>query len=87
MIDLKQIRNSDSLAPKDSPVLTGAPKAPTPAQNERDTTRIATIGFVRTAVEEVVPSPNSADEGKLLSVDSNGNYSLVTIVNSENVAY
>ena len=87
MIDLKQIRNSDSHAPKDSPVLTGAPKAPTPAQNENDTTRIATIGFVRTAVAEVVPSPNSADEGKLLSVDSNGNYSLVTIVNSENVAY
>lgn len=50
MIDLGQIRNSDSLAPKNSPVLTGAPKAPTPAQNESDTSRVATVGFVRAAV-------------------------------------
>ncbi len=50
MIDLGQIRNSDSLAPKNSPVLTGTPKAPTPAQNESDPTRIATVGYVRSAV-------------------------------------
>lgn len=34
-----------------------------------------------------VPTPTLADAGKLLSVDSNGDYVLVTIVNSENVAY
>ncbi|MBO4654638.1 MAG: hypothetical protein J5644_03750 [Bacteroidales bacterium] len=50
MINLKQIRDADSLAPKNSPVLTGNPKAPTPAQSETETTRIATVGFVRTAV-------------------------------------
>lgn len=50
MINLKQIRDADSLAPKNSPVLTGNPKAPTPAQSETETTRIATVGFVRAAV-------------------------------------
>lgn len=34
-----------------------------------------------------VPAPTRADEGKLLSVNSNGEYALVTIVNSENIAY
>lgn len=34
-----------------------------------------------------VPTPTSADENKLLSVNSSGQYVLVTIVNSENVAY
>lgn len=63
MIDLRQIRNSDSLAPKDSPVLTGAPKAPTPAQNESDTSRIATIAFVRAAVTAGAASLAATDLG------------------------
>lgn len=50
MINLGQIRDSGSLAPKDSPSFTGTPKATTPAQSESDSTRIATVGFVRDAV-------------------------------------
>lgn len=34
-----------------------------------------------------IPTPQVADENKLLSVNSSGQYVLVTIVNSENVAY
>lgn len=34
-----------------------------------------------------IPTPQIADENKLLSVNSSGQYVLVTIVNSENVAY
>lgn len=34
-----------------------------------------------------LPTPTSSDENKLLSVNSSGNYVLITIVNSENVAY
>lgn len=34
-----------------------------------------------------IPTPTSADENKLLSVDSNGAYVLVTVLNSENIAY
>lgn len=50
MIDLKQIRNSGDLASLNSPAFTGAPTAPTPAQNESETSRVATVGFVRAAV-------------------------------------
>jgi hypothetical protein len=41
----------------------------------------------RMEMEQVFPTPSSSDENKLLSVDSNGNYTLVTIVNSENIEY
>lgn len=41
---------SGTMAPKESPTFTGQPKSPTPSQNESDATRIATVGFVRTAV-------------------------------------
>jgi len=34
-----------------------------------------------------VPEPTTQDEGKLLSVNANGEYELVTIVNAENVPY
>lgn len=34
-----------------------------------------------------IPTPTQADSGKLLSVDASGNYELITIVNSENIAY
>jgi len=34
-----------------------------------------------------IPAPSASDEGKLLSVNSNGDYELVSIVNSELIAY
>ena len=50
MIQPEQIEGMDLLAPVSSPAFTGAPKGPTPMQSESDTTRLATVGFVRAAV-------------------------------------
>lgn len=46
----EQIKGIETLAPVASPSFTGTPKAPTPSQSETDTTRLATVGFVRSAV-------------------------------------
>lgn len=73
MIDLKQIRNSGTLAPKASPELTGAPTAPTPLQDESNASRIATVGFVRTAMQ-------SGGGSATLSVVDNGQGSVTMSV-------
>lgn len=80
MIDLRQIRNSDSLAPKDSPMLTGAPKAPTPAQNESEPTRIATVAFVRTAV--AAGGGGGGGAASLYVIDNGNGHIELTAVNT-----
>lgn len=75
MINLGQIKDSDTLAPKDSPSLTGSPKATTPLQSESDTTRIATVGFVRTAVA-AGGGGSSAAAVFVLTDDTEGNITI-----------
>ena len=36
---------------------------------------------------QTIPTPTQLDSGKLLSVNANGEYELITIVNSENISY
>lgn len=49
-VSKEQIKDIETLAPVASPSFTGTPKAPVPSQSEQDSSRIATVGFVRTAI-------------------------------------
>jgi hypothetical protein len=80
MIDLGQIRNSGTLAPKNSPAFTGSPTAPTPAQNESETSRVATVGFVRAAVAAGVGGGGGA--ASLAVTDLGGGYVELVAVNT-----
>lgn len=44
-------------------------------------------GSYNDLTDKPIPTPTQSDSGKLLSVDASGNYELITIVNSENIAY
>ena len=48
---------------------------------------VAVTGSYNDLDDKPIPTPTQADSGKLLSVDANGDYELITIVNSENIAY
>lgn len=80
MIDLGQIRNSDKLAPKNSPVFTGSPTAPTPTQNESETSRVATVGFVRAAV--AAGGGGGGGAASLEATDLGGGYVELVAVNT-----
>ena len=80
MIDLRQIRDSNTLAPKNSPAFSGSPTAPTPAQNESDTSRVATVGFVRAAV--AAGGGGGGGAASLEATDLGGGYVELVAVNT-----
>ncbi|MBQ9509620.1 MAG: hypothetical protein IJR53_09435 [Bacteroidales bacterium] len=82
MIDLRQIRGSNTLAPKNSPAFTGSPTAPTPAQNESDTSRVATVGFVRAAVAAGGGGGGGGGAASLEATDLGGGYVELVAVNT-----
>lgn len=80
MIDLRQIRDSNTLAPKNNPAFSGSPTAPTPAQNESDTSRVATVGFVRVAV--AAGGGGGGGAASLEATDLGGGYVELVAVNT-----
>jgi len=68
-----QFGSRQNLAPKDSPVFTGTPVAPT-ATAGTSTTQIATTAFVGNAVSSKLNTNQGANNaGKFMVVNSSGN--------------
>lgn len=85
MIQRRQIEGMDLLAPKASPVLTGTPTGPTPSQAESDTTRLATVGFVRTAVAAGGSGGSGGAASLYVTDDGAGNIELTAINTSSSL--
>lgn len=87
-IALEQVRGSESLAPLSSPYFSGAPKAPTPSQAETETSRLATVGFVRTAIAAGGGGGGGGGGAAYLYVtdDNNGNIELTAMNTSSSLS-
>lgn len=79
MLQRGQIEGMDLLAPKASPVFTGTPTGPTPSQAESDTTRLATVGFVRTAVAAGGSGGSGGTASLYVTDDGAGNIELTAV--------
>ncbi len=80
MIRFGQIDGIDTLAPKESPTFSGTPTAPTPSQSETDNSRLATVGYVRTAVAAGGGGSGGGGAAELyVNDDGNGNIELTAI--------